>query len=297
MIPPERKIVVENRTAAAAVAVLQQAHAGEQEGDHDGGEDLEEALDPEVDHPPPPVLGDRQVGVPVPHQAGDVEQRDRRRGEQEQPQQVPVRVRLPEGRPHRPGHHRQPEEQADRQEELPEPAEVDVLVTLVAEPEVGHVAQPLLDREPLAGHRADDDDQQADEQEVDAQPLELRLVARDGRRHEQPGGQPGAGDPEDGDLRVPGPGHAVGQPLGQRDAVEARSLDPVMRRHRPEADLGDDQRHHDPEILQRRPHRRRGIQRQQRVLRRQLVVVVLAALLDGEVPAPGRRCRPAAARS
>ena len=145
MMPPERKIVVENRTAAAAVGVFEQPHAGEQEGDHDGGEDLEEALDPEVHHPPPPVLGHRQVRVPVPHQAGAVEQRDRRRGEEEQAQQVPVRVRVAEGRPHRPGHQDQPEEQADEQEDLPEPAEVDVLVALVAEPEVGHVAQPLLD--------------------------------------------------------------------------------------------------------------------------------------------------------
>ena len=41
-----------------------------------------------------------------------------------------------EGRPHRAGHEAQPQEQADQQEDLPEAAEVDVLVALVAEPEI-----------------------------------------------------------------------------------------------------------------------------------------------------------------
>ena len=145
----------------------QQAHASEQEGDHHRGEDLEEALDPQVHDPPSPVLGDGEVRLPVPEQPRDVEQRDGGRGQQEQRQQVTALPR-PEGGPHRPDHQQQPQEQADRQEELPEPPQVHVLVALVAKPEVRHVAQPLLDGEPLARHRPDNDDQQASEQEVDA---------------------------------------------------------------------------------------------------------------------------------
>ena len=126
-----------------------------------------------------------------------------------------------ERRPQRAAHEHQPDQQADEQEDLPEPAEVHVLVALVAEPEVGGEAQPLHHREPLAGHRADDDDQQADEQEVHAEPLELRLVARDGGRDEQARRQPRRRDPEDAELRVPGARHGVGQELGEREAEEA----------------------------------------------------------------------------
>ena len=69
---------------------------------------------------------------------------------------------------------------------------------LYVEPELLH------HREPLAGERADHDDEQADEQEVDAEPLELRLMARDRRRDVQARAEPGGGDPEHGELRVPG---------------------------------------------------------------------------------------------
>ncbi len=55
----------------------------EEESDHRGGEDLEEALYPEMDHPPTPILYDRQVGVLAPGEAGAVEQADCPRGKQE----------------------------------------------------------------------------------------------------------------------------------------------------------------------------------------------------------------------
>ncbi len=58
---------------------------------------------------------------------------------------------------------------------------------------------------------------------------------------------------------------------------------PEARRHCAQADLGHDQRRYDPEILQRRPHRGRGVQRQQRIVRRQFAVGVITAVLDGEV--------------
>jgi hypothetical protein len=45
-------------------------------------------------------------------------------------------------------HQPQPEEQPDEQEDLPEPAEVDVLVALVAEPEV-HLEAQRCDAVPL----------------------------------------------------------------------------------------------------------------------------------------------------
>jgi hypothetical protein len=56
---------------------------------------------------------------------------------------------------------RQPHAEADEQEDLPEPAEVDVFPALVTEPEVLGEAELLHHRQPLSGEGADDDDQQA----------------------------------------------------------------------------------------------------------------------------------------
>ena len=65
-------------------------------------------------------------------------------------------------------HQQQPEEQADEQQDLPDAAEVDVLVALWPN-QNQQVAELLLDAQPLAGQRADDDDEQRAEQHVDAE--------------------------------------------------------------------------------------------------------------------------------
>ncbi|MNM65992.1 hypothetical protein D3C81_774590 [compost metagenome] len=100
----------------------QQAHASEQEGHHHRGEHLEEAFDPEMDNPPAPIFGDRQMGMLPPHQARDVEQRNRGGGQQEQDQQVTRFTAFFQRGPDRPGHQEQPKEQSDGKENLPEPA-------------------------------------------------------------------------------------------------------------------------------------------------------------------------------
>ena len=63
-----------------------EAEAHEEEGDDGGREDFEEALDPQVHHPPAPVLDHGEVRVAAPHQAGTVEQADRGRSQQEKRQ-------------------------------------------------------------------------------------------------------------------------------------------------------------------------------------------------------------------
>ena len=60
MIPPERKMTVENNTARVAVATCSDLVA-EQERDHDGGKHLKESFDPEVDDPPAPVFGHHEM--------------------------------------------------------------------------------------------------------------------------------------------------------------------------------------------------------------------------------------------
>ena len=129
-------------------------------------------------------------------------------------QQMAIRARVLDCRPERAAHKEEPDEQADEQEDLPEPSEVDVFIALMAEPEVGDEPELLLDAEPFAGQRADDDDEQASEQEIDAKALAFRFIARNGRRDEQSGGEPRRGDPEDAELRVPRASDGVGEPFG-----------------------------------------------------------------------------------
>ena len=62
-MPPERKIAAEEHRARPPWRGVEQPEPREQERDDHGREDLEEALDPEVHHPPAPVLGHRQVRV------------------------------------------------------------------------------------------------------------------------------------------------------------------------------------------------------------------------------------------
>ena len=105
-------------------------------------------------------------------------------------------------------------------------------------------AELLHHREPLAGERADDDHDEADEQEVHAEALELRLVARDRGPDVQPRAEPRGGDPQHRELRVPASREAVRQDLGQREAVGVLALDLVVRGRRAEQDLHEEQREH-----------------------------------------------------
>ena len=67
-------------------------------------------------------------------------------GAREERDQLALGVRLGEGRPDAAHHQGQPDEQAGEQEDLPEAAQVDVLVALVTEPEAHVEAEVLVDR-------------------------------------------------------------------------------------------------------------------------------------------------------
>jgi hypothetical protein len=118
-----------------------------QERDDHGGEHLEEALDPQVNDAPAPVLGDRQGRVPPDAERREVEAADRDRREQEEQEQRPLRITALDGRPQGAADNKDPEEQANEQRDLEEPAEVDILVTAVAEPPHGVCAEGAVRRE------------------------------------------------------------------------------------------------------------------------------------------------------
>ena len=185
--------------------------------------------------------------------------------EQQRDDRLGIRRRPAQDRPQRAADQRQPQQQADEQEPLPEAAHVGVFPALVAEPEVVLQPELLHHRQPLAGERADHDDQQADEQEVDAEPLELRLMAGQRRCDVQAGAEPRDRDPQHRQLRVPGARERVGQHVGQREAVGLLAFDLVVRGDRAEQDLHQEQRQHDPEVLRGRAHRRRDPQQRERI--------------------------------
>ena len=263
----------------------QQAELDEQEAHHRHREHFEEAFHPQVHHPPAPVVDHRHVGLLAPHQAGAVEQGDRDGRQEQQADDRRHLVLALERRPQGAAHQQQPQQQADEQEGLPETADVDVFPALVAEPEVVLQVHLLHHREPLADERADHDDQQADEQEVDAGALVLGFMPGHRRADVQAGGQPRGGDPQHRQLRVPAAGQRVGQDLGDLQAVGFLAFHLVVRGGRAQQDLGQEQRHHHPEILGGGLHRRgdgQALQRIPRRRRRQRFLAVVGRVMPGQ---------------
>src|SRR6185312_9084986 len=122
---------------------LHQTELVEDDADHDGHEQLEEALDPQVDDPEPPSVDDREVRRPVVEQGRQVEYRDRRRGDQEEHHE---RSALPvtQDRPYAAPQQDEPEHQPEREQDLPGAADLEILPALIAEPPPGST-QPLQD--------------------------------------------------------------------------------------------------------------------------------------------------------
>ena len=181
-MPPAMNTMVANSTLTVAVRAAHQAELDEQEADHRGREHLEEALDPQVHDPPAPVLDHRQVRVLAPHQPRAVEQPD---GDGRQEQQADDRRRFvacasapatARGRP------------------APATACRPMNRNICQKRPMSMYSQPWWPNQKLcarpsfcitANHWPANAPTtmttQADEQEVDAQPLELRLVPRDRR--------------------------------------------------------------------------------------------------------------------
>src|SRR5215203_4672291 len=133
-------------------------------GYHDGREELEEVLDPKVDDPEAPEVGGGEMRVGSGEKADRVERGDGESGEEEQPGHV-AHVFAPQAAAHCSEEHDDPEEEAYREQYLPEAAEVQVLPALVAEPgpQVAYIA---VDTEELPNHAPEDDHGQGTEQRV-----------------------------------------------------------------------------------------------------------------------------------
>ena len=171
-------------------------------GDHHRREQLEEVLDPEVDDPEAPEVGDREAVARAGEQADRVEGRDRQRGEEEQPGHV-AHVLALEAPAQTAVEDRHPEEEPDHQQDLPEAAEVEVLEPLDAE-DRAVLAEPAVDAAELADQAAEDDDGERREQPVGEPVLAARLAPGDHRRQEDAGREERGRDEEDRELHVEG---------------------------------------------------------------------------------------------
>ena len=226
MMPPDRKIVADSSAAAAASAGSNQIQPHEDEGDDRGGEDLEEAFHPQMHHPPAPVFDHRQMRVLSPGQTGAIEQGDRGRRHRNSAQQA-VSDRPASAAPAsstrtiRNSQSNRPTNKAD----LPDSAQIDVLVTLMAEIERDRVGQLVVNAQPFAGQRTDHDHaSSAPNSMLTPKRCPFGSWSLTSGPMNKPGGEPRRGDPEHAELHVPGPRHAVRQPLATAECRRSRRL-------------------------------------------------------------------------
>ena len=118
---------------ARSAAAAHRAHPAEHERERDRREHLEEVLDPEVHDPPAPVVGDRHVRARRVEEADRVEERDRDRGVEEQVREAALVTLGLQRRLDARGHEDEPEHHPGDERDLPDAAELDVLVALVAD--------------------------------------------------------------------------------------------------------------------------------------------------------------------
>ena len=118
----------------------------------------------------------------------------------------------PKGRPDGAQHQPEPEKEPHEESRLPDAAEIEILVALMAQVERDRVAQLVVDAEVLTCERPADHEHQRHEQQVDAEPLPAGLFPADERRDEESRRHPRGGDPEQAELEMPRARHAVGKP-------------------------------------------------------------------------------------
>ena len=207
------------------------AHHAEQHehvGDHHGREELEEVLHPQVHDPEAPELGRREVVAGARDQADRVERRDRARREEEQPRHVARVLGAQPPAQHAP-EHEHPDEQADRQQDLPEPGEVEVLEALQPEP-VRRRRPPAprgcRGRTRSASRRRRRPGRRAARRRACPGACGSRRAIIGARK--MPGGDERGGDPEQRQLDVPGAHQVVREHLGQVDAEEVVDLRAVV---------------------------------------------------------------------
>src|SRR4029453_9609225 len=145
--------------------------------------------------------------------------------------------------------------------------------SLVPEPEP-EASESIVDPEPLADEAAGHDHGERAEEDEHAAALSWRLRAADERCEEEAARDPCGGDPEDGELEMPGPEEVVRKPAGEIEAVECSRLHAVVRKRPAGEGLEEEEHRHHREEEPGGPLTRRELPRDEPV-----VVRVSGALL------------------
>ena len=205
------------------------AHVVEDEGEGCGCKHFEETFHPQVNHPPTPVFHYRNRRMLAVEQAGRIEHTHTEHGSHKNGQQVFIGIFLFKRSKGTANHQEQPQQQADHQQQLPETAQVQELITLVAEPEVHGRRHIVAQGKEVAAVRTQYHDKQCDIQEVHACTLEFRIfTAVDNRSQEQTRSQEACGNPENCGLNVPSTCQGIRQPIREVDAVEMLAFNGVV---------------------------------------------------------------------
>src|SRR5215469_7166570 len=161
--------------------------------------------------PPTPILGRDKVASFAVHQTSGIEQRDCNAGEQEHEQERMALIAFCQGRFQSAPHEPKPENQSAEQQDLPNPAQIYILIALRTEPKP-QVAKFVLNAHPLAGKRSNDNKDERPKKNIHAQPLAIRLDAAHSRSNVKTSCEPRGSNPEKSNLKMPSACHAVGQP-------------------------------------------------------------------------------------
>ena len=186
---------------------------------HDGGEQFEEVLHPEVNHPEAPEFGDGHVGTLTCEQADRVEHGDGQAGEEEQPRQGGLLRALQAGGEGTPDDD-DPDEHTRGEQDLEESRQVQEL-PLLREEAGEFLGDEALLREPFVQQRAEDNEDHGADENIGEQTLLLGFAAGNQRGDEDTARQERACGPEEGELKVPGSRYRVGQQLAHVDTEEA----------------------------------------------------------------------------
>ena len=181
--------------------------------------------------------------------AGRVKDGDGGGGVQEQRGDFPG-LGAPAGRPHGAKQQRDPERQADGQEDLPQAAQLQVTPTPDAP--ASATGRPAIWRSPRNSpvRAADDDNHQGAEQQVGAQDLPAGFLAADGLGEQQAARHVGGRHPEHGQLKVPGAGEVAGQEPGDVQPVKAARIGAIVRRRTAQQGLHQEQHGDQGKVLE-----------------------------------------------
>ena len=210
-----------------------------------------------MNDPETPGVHNRKVRGAVKEHGRQIKHRNRQRCTQKkQGNFAPLWVA--QSRAQGPHQQAKPEQQRHGQQHLPAAAQLQILPALMAkpEPQVGPpLRQQLPHARPFPQHAAHHHRDQRAKQHVHTSFLARRVAPAQGGRQKQRARHISRGNPEQGQLQMPGAQQIAGQPQRQVDAVKVARVGPVMRYSAAHEGLSQKKQSHDDKIFQGGPLR------------------------------------------